>query len=461
MNHRRQPLAPPDLTDAGITDRVCAVVLGVRAPLGWFVALGLAALLSLGFLVGVIYVLSVGVGAFGLNIPVAWGFPIINTVWWIGIAHAGTLISAVLWLTRQEWRASINRSAEAMAMFAIVLAGSYPLLHLGRPQFAYYLLPYPNTMELWPQWRSPLVWDFFAIASYLIFTSAFLYLSLLPDFASLRDRARHRFQQLVYGTLALGWRNSARHWARYQQAHRVMAVIAAPIVVSVTGTISLDLAVSIVPGYHFTIFPPYFVAGALYSGFATVAIIAIVLRSLFCFRDVITKAHLNLLGIMMLCFVLVVDYAYMQEIFIAFYTGEEFYRSVYFDRWTGPYAPYYWGMILCNVVLAQGLWFRRLRESVPGLLCLAVIADIGMWLERFQIVITSTHKDYVPSAWGEVSATGWDWLIYAGSIGVFLVLLLLFIKLMPAISMHDMRDMLHQRRQLQRQQDREKQGVQR
>ena len=211
--------------------------------------------------------------------------------WWIGIAHAGTLISAVLWLTRQDWRASISRSAEAMAMFAIVLAGSYPLLHLGRPQFAYFLLPYPNLMDLWPQWRSPLVWDFFAIASYLLFTASFLFLSLLPDLASLRDRARHRAVQLFYGVLALGWRNSARHWHRYQQAHRVLAVIAVPIVVSVTGTISLDLAVSIVPGFHFTIFPPYFVAGALYSGFATVAIIAIVLRALFGFRDLITRAR--------------------------------------------------------------------------------------------------------------------------------------------------------------------------
>ena len=447
MNRRRDELAPPGLGAGALTDRVSATVLGTRPPRAWWLALGLATLLSLLFLVGVVYVLSAGVGAFGLNIPVAWGFPIINTIWWIGIAHAGTLISAVLWLTRQDWRASISRSAEAMAMFAIVLAGSYPLLHLGRPQFAYFLLPYPNLMDLWPQWRSPLVWDFFAIASYLLFTASFLFLSLLPDLASLRDRARHRAVQLCYGVLALGWRNSARHWHRYQQAHRVLAVIAVPIVVSVTGTISLDLAVSIVPGFHFTIFPPYFVAGALYSGFATVAIIAIVLRALFGFRDLITRAHLNRLGIMMLCFVLVVDYAYLQEVFTAFYTGEDFYRSVYYDRWTGPYAPFYWGMILCNVVLAQGLWFRRLRESVPGLLCLAVIAEIGMWLERFQIVITSTHKDYMPSAWDTVTPSAWDWLTYAGSIGVFVVLLLLFIKLMPAISMHDMREMLHRRKQ--------------
>ncbi|ASK34341.1 NrfD/PsrC family molybdoenzyme membrane anchor subunit [Alloalcanivorax mobilis] len=449
MTRDDAPLAPARLDSATLTDRVAAVVLPARAPRAWWLALLLSALLSLLFLTGVVYVLSVGVGAFGLNIPVAWGFPIINTIWWIGIAHAGTLISAVLLLTRQDWRASINRGAEAMAMFAIVLAGSYPLLHLGRPWFAYFLLPYPNIMDLWPQWRSPLVWDFFAIGSYLLFTMSFLYLSLLPDLATLRDRARHRVQQLFYGTLALGWRNSARHWARYEQANRVLAVIAAPIVVSVTGTISMDLSVSIVPGFHFTIFPPYFVAGALYSGFATTAIIAIILRSLFGFRDVITRAHLNRLGIMMLCFVLVVDYAYMCEIFTAFYTGEDFYRSVYFDRWTGPYAPYYWGMILCNVVLAQGLWFRRLRESVPGLLCLALIADIGMWLERFQIVITSTHKDYMPSAWDTVTPTRWDWLIYAGSIGVFFFLLLLFMKLMPAISMHDMRDMLHRRRHRQ------------
>ena len=324
-------------------------------------------------------------------------------------------------------------------MFAIVCAGIFPLLHLGRPWFAYYLVPYPDTMDLWPQWRSPLVWDFIAITVYLTFTASFLYLSLLPDLATLRDRARHRVVQILYGVLALGWRNSAVHWARYEKANTIMAAVAAPIVVSVTGIISLDLAVSIVPGYHFTIFPPYFVAGALFSGFSTVTLLAIFMRGMFGLRDLITRQHLDYLGRMMLLFALVVNYAYSQEMFTAWYSGEDYYRMVYLDRWTGPYAPAWWGMILCNVVLVQLLWLRRIRRSPVAMLLLAITSNIGMWLERFQIVFTSTHADYMPSAWDTVWPTGWDWLVYGGSLGLFTCLFLLFVRLMPLVSMHDMR----------------------
>lgn len=436
-----QPLIPA-LTPGEVTDRVADIVAGRRTPASWLAAVALSLLLALMFLFGVGWLFRAGVGIFGLNIPVAWAIPIINTIWWIGIAHAGTLISAVLLLTRQPWRASINRSAEAMAIFAIMLAGVYPLLHLGRPQFFYYLLPYPDTLGLWPQWRSPLVWDFFAIGTYLLYTTCFLYLSLLPDLASLRDRARARFAQLFYGALALGWRNSARHWHHYEQATRVLAVIAAPIVVAVTGTISMDLAVGIVPGFHFTIFPPYFVAGALYSGFATVAIIAILLRTLFGLRDMITPRHLDYIGKLMLAFVLVVQYAYIMEPFTAFYSGEAHYRTVYINRWTGPYAPVYWSMIVCNGLVPHLLWFRRVRRSVGAMLGLAIVADVGMWLERFVIVVTSTQRDFMPSAWGTVTPTAWDWSIYAGSIGLFLFMLLLFIRFMPPVSMHDMRSAL-------------------
>jgi molybdopterin-containing oxidoreductase family membrane subunit len=348
------------------------------------------------------------------------------------------LISAVLLLTRQPWRAAINRFAEAMAMFAIVCAGLYPILHLGRPQFFYYLLPYPNTMELWPQWRSPLVWDFFAIFTYLIFTSCFLYLSLLPDLATLRDRARG-WKARAYGILAIGWRGSAAHWARYEKANTVFAALATPIVVTVTGIISLDLAVSIVPGFHFTIFPPYFVAGALFSGFSTVALLAVILRRLFRLEDLVTPIHLDYLGRMMLLFSLIVSYAYSQEIFTAFYTGEAYYRTVYFDRWMGPYAPVWWSMIVCNVVLPQLLWFKGVRRSPPVMLVLALTSNLGMWLERFQIVFTSTHADYMPSNWATIWPTFWDWSTYLGSLGLFGLLLLLFVKLMPMISMHDMR----------------------
>jgi len=441
----RQPLIPPSLTHTAVSDRISGIVLDQPSPGAWKLAFVVSAALALVFLGALVAVFTTGVGLFGINIPVAWGFPIVNTIWWIGIAHAGTLISAVLLLTRQPWRASINRLAEAMAMFAIVCAGIYPLLHLGRPWLAYYLLPYPDTMDLWPQWRSPLVWDFFAIATYLIYTMSFLYLSLLPDFATLRDRARARYTQILYGVLAMGWRNSAIHWARYERANKVMAVVAAPIVVSVTGIISLDLAVSIVPGFHFTIFPPYFVAGALFSGFSTVAMLAVIMRTLFGLKTLITRQHLDYLGRMMLVFALVVDYAYTQEMFTAWYSGDNFYRTVYLDRWTGPYAPVWWSMIFLNVVLVQLLWFKRVRRTPWAIFCLAVTSNVGMWLERFQIVFTSTHADYMPSAWDTVWPTSWDWLVYTGSLGLFSLLILVFVRVAPLVSMHDMRAAIHER----------------
>lgn len=437
-----EPLFPADLTHARLTRRISDLVLTRRSPFAWWVGVIACSLLTLVFVTALGILFTTGVGIFGLNIPVAWGMPIVNTIWWIGIAHAGTLISAVLLLTRQPWRASINRFAEAMAMFAIVCAGLYPLIHLGRPWFWYYLLPYPNTMDLWPQWRSPLVWDFFAITMYLLFTATFLYISLLPDLATLRDRAARLWVRRVYGVLALGWRGASAHWLRYERATRILAGLAAPVVVTVTGIISLDLAVSIVPGYHFTIFPPYFVAGALFSGFATVALLAVVLRWMFSLQDLVTRVHLDYLGRMMLVFALVVDYAYSQEIFTAWYTGEDFYRHVYIDRWTGPYAPVWWSMIFCNVVLVQLLWFKAVRRSPAAMLVLALTSNLGMWLERFQIVFTSTHADYMPSAWDTVWPTVWDWAVFAGSLGLFGLLLLVFVRVMPMVSFHDMRALI-------------------
>lgn len=448
--HEHDALIPAGLTHSSLTQRISALVLERRSPLGWWIAVLVCAVLTLVFVISLSVLFSVGIGIFGVTIPVAWGMPILNTIWWIGIAHAGTLISAVLLITRQPWRAAINRFAEAMSMFAIVCAGLYPIIHLGRPQFFYYLLPYPDTMELWPQWRSPLVWDFFAITAYLAFTACFLYMSLLPDLATLRDRARG-WRAYLYGVLALGWRGSATHWTRYEKATMVLAALATPIVVTVTGIISLDLAVSIVPGYHFTIFPPYFVAGALFSGFATVTLLAIALRSLFKLHDLVTLTHLDYLGRMMLLFALIVSYAYSQEIFVAFYTGEDYYRTVYIDRWTGPYAPVWWSMIFCNVVLTQLLWFKRVRRSPLAMLCLALTSNLGMWLERFQIVFTSTHADYMPSNWGTIWPTAWDWATYVGSLGLFGLLLLIFVKLTPLISMHDMRALLSERQVAKRQ----------
>ena len=441
--------APPVLAGVHskpeITRRIASIVLAGRLPRYFWAAFALCFALVIVFLYSVTYLIAVGIGKIGVNIPVAWGTMISNFVWWIGIGHAGTLISAVLLLLRQPWRASINRFAEAMAMFAIICAGLYPLIHLGRPWFFYYLLPYPNAMDLWPQWRSPLIWDFFAISTYLIYTMLFLYLSLLPDIATLRDRAKTRLGQLFYGSLALGWRNSAEHWARYERLTMVFAAVAAPIVFTVTGIISLDLSVAIVRGFHFTIFPPYFVAGAIYSGFCTVALLAIVLRAMFGLRDLVTERHLDYIGRMMLAFVLVVDYSYTQEIFTAWYSGDEFYRYVYIDRWTGPYAPAWWTMFFLNVVLAQLLWFRQVRTSAALLALLAVAGDIGMWLERFQILFTSLHADYMPSGWDTVWPTAWDWIVYAGSLGLFSFLMLAFVRVVPLISLHDMRTVIHKR----------------
>lgn len=423
-----------------ITERLAALVLAPPRLRGWLPAVLVAAVLSLGFLVAIIAVIAIGVGLFGLNIPVAWAFPIVNTIWWIGIAHAGTLISAALMLTRQRWRSPVTRFAEAMAMFAILMAGLFPILHLGRPWFSHFLVPYPDTLGLWPQWRSPLIWDFFAISTYLIFTLSFLYMSVLPDVATLRDRSRRQATRLFYGVLALGWRNSAGHWRRYEQANLILAAVAAPIVASVTGIISMDLAVSIVPGYHFTIFPPYFVSGALFSGFATVIILAAIVRGMYGLGDLITVGHIDRLGCLMLAFGLGVDYAYVMEMFGAFYSGEDFYRYVYIDRWTGPYAPFWWSMIFCNVVVLQLVWFRRVRRSIPAMVTIAVLADVGMWLERYQIVLTSTHADYMPSNWDTVWPTFTDWTVLIGSIGTFFFLLLIFIRLVPPISLKDMRE---------------------
>lgn len=441
----REAILPASLTHGGLTDWISGLITEQRAPLSWFVGFAVCGFLTLVFLVALSWLFSVGVGIFGLNIPVAWGLPIVNTIWWIGIAHAGTLISAVLLLTRQDWRASINRFAEAMAMFAIVCAGLYPLIHLGRPWFFYYLLPYPNTMDLWPQWRSPLVWDFFAITMYMLFTTSFMYLSLLPDLATLRDRAKSSFARVSYGLLALGWRGDAAHWARYQKATLILAGCAAPIVCMVTGIVSLDLAVSIVPGYHFTIFPPYFVAGALFSGFATVALLAVILRWMFSLHAIVTPTHLDYLGRMMLVFAMIVDYAYTQEMFTAWYSGEDFYRYVYVDRMTGPYAPIWWSMIACNVVIVQALWFRSVRRTPIAIALIAVVVDIGMWLERFQIVFTSTHADYMPANWDVVWPTAWDWAVYLGSLGLFGFMMLVFLRVMPMISLHDMRELIARR----------------
>src|SRR5262245_21013143 len=337
------------------------------------------------FLYATAYLLATGIGIWGNNIPVGWAFDIINFVWWIGIGHAGTLISAVLLLFRQQWRTSINRFAEAMTLFAVVCAGLYPILHLGRPWIFYWLLPYPSTLGVWPQFRSPLIWDVFAVSTYATVSLLFWYVGLIPDLATLRDRAQRRVPQVIYGILAMGWRGSATHWHRYQTAYLLLAGLATPLVVSVHSIVGLDFAASLVPGWHVTLFPPYFVAGAIFSGFAMVMTLAIPLRAVYGLHDFITLQHLGNMAKVMLTTGLIVAYGYLMEIFYSWYSGSEFEWSLIVNRMRGPYAAAYWSLIACNVLIPQLLWFRRVRRNVPLLFVISLVVNVGMWLERFVI----------------------------------------------------------------------------
>ncbi|MBM3225581.1 MAG: hydrogenase, partial [Candidatus Tectomicrobia bacterium] len=387
-----------------------------------------------------------GLGLWGINQPVGWGFAIINFVWWIGIGHAGTLISAILLLLRQEWRTSINRFAEAMTLFAVSCAGIFPLLHVGRPWLAYWLLPYPNTMGLWPQFRSPLLWDVFAVSTYATVSLLFWYVGLIPDLATLRDRAQGRGARVIYGMLAMGWRGSALHWHRYQTAYLLLAGLATPLVISVHTVVSFDFAIALIPGWHATVFPPYFVAGAIYAGFAMVMTLAIPIRAIYKLEDFITMRHLRNMAMVMLATGLIVTYGYLMEIFMAWYGGNTAEMYMITNRMVGPYAPMYWALIFCNVLVPQALWFRRVRGNVKGLFVVAMAVNIGMWLERFIIVITSLHRDYLPSSWGMYSPTIWDWSLYVGTIGLFFALLFLFIRFLPMISIFEMRELVEEHR---------------
>jgi Ni/Fe-hydrogenase subunit HybB-like protein len=430
---------------ATIGDKIADIVL--THPVRWPWLAGFFGTLAgtLVFFGAMAYLFTVGVGIWGVDIPVAWGFAIANFVWWIGIGHAGTFVSAVLLLLRQKWRTSINRFAEAMTLFAAAMAGVFPILHLGRPWFFYWIAPYPNRMNVWPQWRSPLVWDFFAIATYIIVSFLFWYMGLLPDLATLRDRAHSRFKQLAYGLLSFGWRGEARHWARHQSAYLLLAGLATPLVVSVHSVVSLDFAIGNTPGYHSTIFPPYFVAGALFSGFAMVLTLAIPLRRAFGLHDFITDVHLDHAAKVLLATGALVAYGYASEIFTAFYSGDEYEIAMTVDRWTGFYAPVYWAMLTCNVLVPQVLWSRRLRRNAFALFVLSLVINVGMWMERFMIVTQSLHRDFLPSSWGVFVPTVWDWIFLLGSISTFAWLFLVFIRLLPAISIAEMRELVHER----------------
>ena len=437
------PVIAPGQTFESVGDSVSRIILTKEVPRQWYIALGIGAALIGVLLISVNWLLFKGVGVWGLNMPVAWGFAIINFVWWIGIGHAGTLISAILFLFQQSWRTAINRFAEAMTLFAVACAGMFPLLHLGRPWVFYWLLPYPNTLGMWPQFRSPLVWDVFAVTTYLIVSLIFWYTGLIPDLATMRDRAKHRAVKTLYGIFALGWRGSARHWHRYEIAYLLLAGLSTPLVISVHSVVSLDFAVSVLPGWHTTIFPPYFVAGAIYAGFAMVLTFLIPVRKWYNLTHIITDRHIDNMAKIMLATSLIVFYGYLTEAFFAYYSAAQYEGYMMKNRLAGPYALQYWALIVCNGIVPQLLWFRSIRLNYRVLWIITIIVGIGMWLERFIIVVTSLHRDFLPSSWDMYAGTKWDWGLYIGTIGFFLFAMCLFIRWIPMISIFEIREVVH------------------
>ena len=423
-------------------DKIAHVVTGeTPTPKAWYPAflLGMGMLSGLG--VALAYLFYAGVGIWGVNQPVAWGFAIVNFVWWIGIGHAGTLISAILLLMHQKWRTSINRFAEAMTIFAVMCAGIFPLIHMGRPWLFYWLLPVPVNFGMWPQFRSPLTWDVFAVTTYLTVSFVFWYVGLIPDLAALRDVAKNRGQRVIYGMLAMGWRGSAIHWRRYEKLYLLLAALGTPLVFSVHTVVSFDFAVAIVPLWHATIFPPFFVAGAVFSGFAMVVWLAVPLRKFYGMSDMITTNHLNLCAKVMITTGLLVSYGYFLELWMAFYSHSIYEVETTMQRMFGPYGWSYWVLITTNTVIPQLLWFRKVRTNDWLLFAVAGSVHIGMWFERYVIVITLS-RDQLPSSWGRYAPTEWDYLTMIGSVGLFVTLFTLFLRFLPMISITEMREFL-------------------
>jgi Ni/Fe-hydrogenase subunit HybB-like protein len=424
-----------------ITETVSGVIER-RTPLGWWVvfAISLVALGGLG--IGVPWLFWEGIGVWGLNIPVGWGWAITNFVFWVGIGHAGTLISAILLLFRQRWRTSINRAAEAMTIFAVLCALTYPGIHVGRVWVAYWMAPIPNQMGTWPNFRSPLLWDVFAVSIYGTVSALFWYVGLIPDLATQRDRSRSRLGQWIYGALALGWRGSQRHWRHYEIAYLILAGLATPLVLSVHSIVSMDFAVSQLPGWHTTIFPPYFVAGAIFSGFAMVVTLMVICRWAFGLERIITIRHLDYMAKIMLVTGLMVGYAYGFEFFTAWYSQNPYEWFTFTDRATGDYAWGYWIMVTCNVLVPQVLWFSRARRSLPILFVVSILINVGMWFERFVIIVSSLHRDFLPSSWDYFSPTVWDWACLIGGFGLFFTLFCLFVRFAPMVAAAEVKTVL-------------------
>ncbi|MFN7951200.1 MAG: NrfD/PsrC family molybdoenzyme membrane anchor subunit [bacterium] len=416
-----------------ITEAVAAPIEN-RAPLGWWICLAVALGLLAIFGLSIAWLFWEGIGIWGVMVPVGWGFAIVNFVFWVGIGHAGTLISAVLFLFRQHWRTSINRSAEAMTIFAVMCALIFPGIHVGRVWVAYWMFPLPNQMGMWPNFRSPLLWDVFAVSVYGTVSALFWYVGLIPDLATFRDRSKTKVRKIAYGMFALGWRGSARHWQHYEAAYLLLAALATPLVLSVHSIVSMDFAVSQLPGWHTTIFPPYFVAGAIFSGFAMVTTLMLITRVAFKLEHIVTMRHLENMAKIMLLTGSLVGYAYGMEFFIAWFSGSPYEQFIFINRAFGPYKWAYWIMIGCNVLSPQVFWFKKLRTSVPVLFLMSITINIGMWFERFVIVASSLHRDFLPSSWGYYRPTVWDFATLAGSFGLFFTMFCLFVRFLPMVA---------------------------
>ena len=423
---------------------VVSGVLERPAPPGWWVVFGMALLALGGLGIGVPWLVWEGIGVWGLNVPVGWAWDITNFVFWVGIGHAGTLISAILLLFRQKWRTSINRAAEAMTLFAVACALTYPGIHVGRIWVAYWMFPVPNQMGVWPNFRSPLLWDVFAVSIYGTVSLLFWYVGLVPDLATQRDRAKTKLKQWIYGALALGWRGSQRHWQHYEVAYLILAGLSTPLVLSVHSIVSMDFAVSQLPGWHTTIFPPYFVAGAIFSGFAMVITLMVICRKAFGLEEIITMRHFDYMAKIILVTGWMVGYAYSLEFFVAWYSGNPSELYVFINRATGPYAWAYWTMVSCNVLVPQLFWFKKLRQSLLALFVISIFVNIGMWFERFVIIVTSLHRDFLPSSWGYFRPTMWDFACLIGGFGLFFTLFCLFVRFVPMVATAEVKTVLPQ-----------------
>jgi molybdopterin-containing oxidoreductase family membrane subunit len=433
----------PGQTFKSVTAKISDIVLTPHTPLGWFAGFALAGSVAILLLVAVTWLFLEGTGIWAITQPVAWGFAIINFVWWIGIGHAGTLISAILLLFKQGWRNSINRFAEAMTIFAVVCAGMFPLIHVGRPWLGYWLFPLPFTMNVWPQFRSPLLWDVFAVSTYATISVVFWYMGMIPDFGTLRDRSKSKIGQYFYGLISLGWRGSVRHWMRYETASLLLAGLATPLVLSVHTVISFDFAVAVIPGWHTTIFPPYFVAGAIYSGFAMVLTLAIPLRKFYHLEALVTERHIDNMGKVMLATGFIVAYGYGMEVFMAWYSASHWEFFMMWNRMFGPMGWSYGVLIFCNIAFPlTTLWVRKWRTNITFMFVISLIVNTGMWFERFVIVVTSLYRDFLPSSWGTYRATKWDYATYVGTLGLFTALFLLFVRFLPMIPMNEIKMML-------------------